>query len=237
MLSFAASPVAPAPVTGLEPLSGLLGWLFPFVVILGLLKLAATVVERKAKRRGGRSRRMLEADWDASRQSLERAFEKSSDVSSVTFPYRLDAKSYFFSRAEGAFYPKLVEAARELELLVFPKVGLCDLFVDRGDAERGQYQRYSQMHVDYLLVRLPNYVPVAGIELNGPSHQEESQQINDRKKKAVFAAASLPLITFYNQPDYSVWEIQSRLQDIVGPVTFARPSQGAAGAQSDTSKP
>lgn len=72
------------------------------------------------------------------------------------------------------------------------------------------------MHVDYLLVRETDYMPVAGIELNGPSHQAASQQVNDRKKKAVFDAAGLPLITFYNQPSYEAWSIQTRLQDILG---------------------
>lgn len=218
MLSLAAPPVTPASVTGLEPLTGMLGWIFPLVIVMGLLKLAATVLGKKPRRSRGRSRKEAAAEWESSRQSMERALEKTSSVSSVNFPYRLHTKSYFFSRAEGAFYPKLVEAVIDLQLLVFPKVGLCDLFVDQEDAERGQFQRYSQMHVDYLLVRLPDYVPVAGIELNGPSHQEEGQQTNDRKKKAVFAAAGLPLITFYNQPTFSAWEIQSRLQDILGPV-------------------
>jgi len=161
---------------------------------------------------GGRSRRR------SSRHALERAYQHSPGKASEGFDFHLNAKTYFFTKAEGGFYPKLVEAASALDLAVFPKVGLCDVFVDEKDAEPSQRLRYSQMHVDYLLVRTTDYRPVAGIELNGPSHQGEKQQANDRKKKAVFAAARLPLLTFYNQPSYAAEDIQLRLQDILGRV-------------------
>lgn len=199
-----------SPIPSLEPLFDLFRWLGVLVVVLGSLKILRIVLDRKGKRARGRSPR-----------PEEREGRKTRDRSSTSddFSFRLKTKVYFFSRAEEAFYPKLVEAITDLQLLVFPKVGLCDIFVDKKDAERGQYGRYSQMHVDYLLVRSTDYTPVAGIELNGPSHQEEEQQANDRKKKAVFAAAGLPLLTFYNQPSFSTWEIQSRLQDVLGPVS------------------
>lgn len=173
-------------------------------------RFAGILLEVLSERTGGRTRRR------SSRKSLERAYQKRPAVSSEGYPFRVDAKAYFFTRSEGAFYPKLVEAAAALDLLVFPKVGLCDVFVDKKGAEQGQFARYAQMHVDYLLVRSTDYGPLAGIELNGASHQAEKQQANDRKKKAVFDAAGLPLFTFFNQPSYSVWDIQTRLQDILG---------------------
>ncbi|MNK87734.1 hypothetical protein D3C87_1076750 [compost metagenome] len=224
MIALAAASGSPAPVSTAAPIGGSIGWIIPVFVILALLKGAEAVLGKDKKRRGGRSRRSTSREGratgeNATRQALERTFEKSPSIPSEDFPYRLDAKSYFFSRAEGAFYPKLVEAATDLELLVFPKVGLCDIFVDKKGVEPGQRLRYAQKHVDYLLVRRRDFMPVAGIELNGPSHQEESQQANDRTKKAVFSAAGLPLLTFYNQPSYSAREIQTRLQDILGPVS------------------
>jgi|GEM_PF-3650799 len=224
MIALAAVSSSPAPVSTVTPFGGSFGWIIPIFVIVGLLKVAAEVLGKDSKRRGGRSRRSASREGratgeNATRQALERTFDKSPSIPSEDFPFRLDAKAYFFSRAEGAFYPKLVEATTDLELLVFPKVGLCDIFVDKKGADRGQYGRYAQKHVDYLLVRRRDSMPVAGIELNGPSHQEEGQQANDRTKKAVFAAAGLPLLTFYNQPSYSAREIQTRLQDILGPVS------------------
>lgn len=208
----------------MDPLMDLIRWLFLVAIVLGVGKIGLIILSRRpgtvgkvagvlldvfAEAVGGRSR--------SSRKTLERAYEKSPSIPSEDFPFKLDAKAYFFTRAEGTFFPELVKAAAELGFLVFPKVGLCDLFVDKKGADRSQFRRYSQMHVDYLLVRESTYAPVAGIELNGASHLDEKQQANDRKKKAVFAAAGLPLLTFYNQPWYSAWEVQTKLQDVLGP--------------------
>ncbi len=173
-------------------------------------KVSSIILEVLAEAGGGRSRK------PSSRRALERAYEKSSNLSSEDFPFKVDSKAYFFTKSEGIFYPEIVKAAAELELLVFPKVGLCDIFIDKRGADRSQHARYSQMHVDYLLVRRSDYSPVVGIELNGASHLAEKQQSNDRKKKAVFDAAGLPLVTFYNQPSYSAWEVQTKLQDVLG---------------------
>lgn len=112
--------------------------------------------------------------------------------------FRVTAKPYFFTKPENAFYAALAPLAQELDLLVFPKVGLNDIFHDTPGAEPGQYNRYTQMHVDYLLVTRQDYRPVAGIELSGASHERERQRTRDAKKDAVFRAARLPLLKFTN---------------------------------------
>ena len=217
----------------MDPLMELIRWLFLVAIFMGAGVIALIILSRRPGAVGKVSTFLLEVLTEvasgasrkrssrsrnrSSRRALERAFEKSPSIPSEDFPFKLDAKAYFFTKAEGTFYPELVKAAAELGFLVFPKVGLCDLFVDKKGADRSQYARYAQMHVDYLLVRESTYAPVAGIELNGASHLAEKQQANDRKKKAVFSAAGLPLLTFYNQPSYSAWEVQTKLQDVLGP--------------------
>lgn len=104
----------------------------------------------------------------------------------------------FFTRAEHAFYTDLLGIAAEFQLVVFPKVGLKDLFLDRPGARRGQFFRYAQLHVDFLLVRPADYEPVLGIELDGESHLSEVQRVRDHKKNNVFKAAGLPLVRFQN---------------------------------------
>lgn len=205
----------------MDPLMDLIKGLFWVVILLGTGKIALIILSRRPGKVGKVAGFLLDllaeaAGGRSARRTLERAYEKSPSIPSEDFPFKLDAKAYFFTKAEGTFYPELVKAAAELGFLVFPKVGLCDLFVDKKGADRSQFRRYAQMHVDYLLVRESTYAPVAGIELNGASHLAEKQQANDRKKKAVFAAAGLPLLTFYNQPSYSAWEVQTKLQDVLG---------------------
>lgn len=132
------------------------------------------------------------------------------------FTFRLETRPYFFSQAENRFYSTLVSAAQNLDLVVFPKVGLNDVFKDSKDAEKGQYNRYAQMHVDYLLVTRKDYKPVAGVELDGASHQGEKQQARDQKKAAAFKAAKLPLLRFYNQEKVNEADLRTKLEDVLG---------------------
>ncbi|MNK77982.1 hypothetical protein D3C87_976000 [compost metagenome] len=130
--------------------------------------------------------------------------------------FLVDAKPYFFFAAENRFFATLVPVAQALDLVVFPKVGLNDIFKDRKGADRGQYNRYAQMHVDYLLVTRKDFKPVVGIELDGSSHQGEKQKARDQKKAAVFKAAGLPLVRFFNLDKFSESEVRTKLEDVVG---------------------
>jgi hypothetical protein len=136
----------------------------------------------------------------------------SGDILSGDF--RLTARAYFFSKPENSFYTALAPIAQELGLCVFPKVGLNDIFLDKPDGDRGQYARYAQMHVDYLLVTCQDYRPVAGIELSGASHERERQRTRDTKKSAVFNAGGLPLIRCSNGAQDR--EIRQQLDSILG---------------------
>ena len=155
---------------------------------------------------------------------------ESQDDNKGSFNFRLDTKPYFFSMAENKFYTALIASAETLGLVVFPKVGLNDIFKDAKDAENGQYNRYAQMHVDYLLVTQKEYKPVAGIELDGSSHQGKRQQERDQKKASVFKAAKLPLLRFYNQESFNETEIRSKLQDVIGTPSGA-PAKRARAAE------
>lgn len=141
---------------------------------------------------------------------------RRSNRESAGGAFLLDTKPYFFTSAENRFFTTLVPVAQALDLVVFPKVGLNDIFKDRKGADRGQYNRYAQMHVDYLLVTRKDFKPVTGIELDGSSHQGEKQRFRDQKKVAVFKAAGLPLLRFFNQDKFSETEIRTKLEDILG---------------------
>jgi very-short-patch-repair endonuclease len=142
--------------------------------------------------------------------------ESPADDRKGSISFRLETKPYFFSVADNKFYTALIASAESLDLAVFPKVGLNDIFKDAKDAEKSQYNRYAQMHIDYLLVTRHDFKPVAGIELDGSSHQGKKQQERDQKKTAVFKAAKLPLLRFYNQDQYQEADIRSKLEDLLG---------------------
>jgi len=101
-----------------------------------------------------------------------------------------------------------------LDLRILPKVGLNDIFVEKLGAKAGQYARYAQMHLDYLVVRRQTYRPVAGIELSGSSHEPDRQRMRDTKKDGVFRAAGLPLLRFGN--GFRDADIRQQLQAMLG---------------------
>lgn len=117
--------------------------------------------------------------------------QRHSDAS-LTFV--VEPKKLFFSEPERHFYTALAPIAESLNLLIFPKVGLNNVFMDRPDAPRNQHARYAQMHLDYLLVARKEFRPVAAIELDGRSHSRHKHAIDDEKKNALFGSAKLPLL-------------------------------------------
>lgn len=131
--------------------------------------------------------------------------------------FRVAANSCLFTRAENRFYCALEPVARSLGLVVFPKVGLNDIFKGVQGARRGQYNRYAHMHVDYLLVSADEFRPLLGIELDGESHDDNPvQRDRDRRKNAVFKAAGLPLLRFRNDDDTTPRRLGQRLADAIG---------------------
>ncbi len=136
--------------------------------------------------------------------------------SSGAVDFLLEAKPYFFTPAENKFYGELVATADDMGLLVFPKVGLNDFLKDKPGAAKGQYNRYAQLHIDFLLVSKQEYRPVAGIELDGASHQGTRQQARDQKKNAAFKAAGLPLLRFINHTTITPAQLRQKLEDGTG---------------------
>ena len=153
-------------------------------------------------------RRRLEAQFSAVEEGA--AGERSKE------PFKVHARASLLTPAEREFFERLILAAADLDLLVFPKVGLNDIFDDDRGAPRGQYSSYCQMHVDYALVTRGTQRPVAGIELDDSSHDRPDRQANDSKKDAVFQAAGLPRLRFYALAPCTTEEIMTRLRDRLG---------------------
>jgi len=74
-----------------------------------------------------------------------------------------------------------------------------------GENVSGEESHQSQ-HVDFLLVRADDLIPLAGIELDDSSHEEEERQQRDIFVDQYLPAQGLPLLHMPAQKSYSTVE-------------------------------
>jgi hypothetical protein len=101
------------------------------------------------------------------------------------------------------------------EVRIFAKVGLDDIFgvksgLDRG-ARQGAINRINRKHVDFLIVRANDLVPLAGIELDDSSHEAEDRKQRDVFVDSVFKSGGIPLLHVPAQKSYSPAELKSKI--------------------------
>lgn len=124
------------------------------------------------------------------------------------------ARKALFTPAERSFLgvlePQLPPGVR-----VFGKVRLEDIVGVRAGLSRSERQaarnRINRKHVDFLLVRASDLAPLAGIELDDSSHEEEDRRDRDAFVDAAFASAGLPLIHVPVQRSYNPAEVKAKL--------------------------
>lgn len=120
--------------------------------------------------------------------------------------------------AERSFFGVL-EPILPTGVRVFAKVRLEDIFGVVSGLERGARQaarnRINRKHVDFLLVRTSDLAPVAGIELDDSSHEQEERQQRDAFVDEVFKSAGLPLIHVTAQKTYNPTEIKAKLAAVL----------------------
>lgn len=123
-------------------------------------------------------------------------------------------RNTLFSPAERSFLGVL-ESILPPGVRVFGKVRLEDIFGVIKGLERGERQgaqnRIRSKHVDFLLLRTTDLAPLAGIELDDSSHDEEDRQQRDAFVDEVFKSAGLPLLHVTAQKSYAPAEIKSKV--------------------------
>ena len=124
-----------------------------------------------------------------------------------------------FTPAERSFLGVL-EPALPPGVRVFGKVRLEDIFgVVKGlDASESQSarNRINRKHVDFLLVRANDLAPLAAIELDDSSHEEEDRQRRDAFVDSAFASAKLPLLHVAVQKSYNPAEVKAKIAQLSG---------------------
>lgn len=124
-----------------------------------------------------------------------------------------------FTPAERVFL-RALERALPRDVRVFGKVRLEDIFaVGRGFtySERlAARNRINRRHVDFLLVREGDFAPLAGIELDDSSHEQESRRRRDALVDFAFVAAGLPLLHVAVEKDYKPAEVKAKVAELLG---------------------
>ena len=125
-----------------------------------------------------------------------------------------------FTPAERSFLGVL-DASLPPGVRVYGKVRLEDIIGVKKGLGRSEYQaaknRINRKHVDFLLVRTSDLAPVAGLELDDASHEEEERQQRDSFVDAAFASAGLPLLHVAAQKSYNSNELKTKLSELVAP--------------------
>lgn len=123
-----------------------------------------------------------------------------------------------FTPAERVFLASLERAVPD-GVRVFGKVRLEDILgVVRGldQAERlAARNRINRKHVDFLLVRESDLAPLAGIELDDSSHEEEDRRQRDAFVDSAFASAGLPLLHVPVQKAYAHADLRAKVATLV----------------------
>jgi len=125
------------------------------------------------------------------------------------------------SQAERSFYYALLKAldVMDLRVLVCPKVGLRDVFrvVTQDNAEYTTYlNKIDRKHVDFLLIDLRGFAPVAGVELDDSSHLSERARARDAFVEDVYHTAGLPLLRFRVQHTYDIHDMVRYMREALG---------------------
>lgn len=107
----------------------------------------------------------------------------------IAFTYQFTAKP-LLTAAEARFLAAL-ESLAQGRCLITCKPRLAD-FIQHYD--RTGFNKISQKHVDFLICRLPDGMPMMGIELDDPSHESAERRRRDAEVNTMFAQVGIPLV-------------------------------------------
>jgi hypothetical protein len=125
-----------------------------------------------------------------------------------------------FTAAERSFLGVL-DRALPPGVTFFGKVRLADIFgVQSGldpSTRQAARNRIDRKHVDFLLVRIDDLAPLAGIELDDRSHEEDERQQRDAFVDEVFSGAGLPLLHVPAQKMYDLPDLKAKVASLLAP--------------------
>ncbi|MEX1081039.1 MAG: DUF2726 domain-containing protein [Halofilum sp. (in: g-proteobacteria)] len=154
----------------------------------------------------------------------------SNPSAKASLPYKQQPN--LFSPAERSFLGVLDQALAG-RYRVFGKVRVAGVVAVSGASDRSARQRafnkISAKHFDFVLCSPDDLSIVAVIELDDRSHRRSARQKRDRFLEDLCAATSLPLMRTATKRSYSVDEIRTQVDAVLG-LAEQSPIQAETGA-------
>ena len=108
----------------------------------------------------------------------------------VAMPYAYTAKA-LLTPTEARFHSCLLQITQErCRIQIKPR--LADVF--EHEKVNGAFQMISQKHIDFLICRNEDWMPMLGIELDDASHQRADRKDRDMFVNNLFASTGVPLL-------------------------------------------
>lgn len=107
----------------------------------------------------------------------------------VSFTRHYTAKT-LLTATESKLYTSLAKLSQG-RCIIACKPRLAD-FIQHYD--RTGFNKISQKHVDFLICRIEDGMPMMGIELDDPSHEAADRKKRDIEVNGMFASIGLPLL-------------------------------------------
>lgn len=108
----------------------------------------------------------------------------------VAMPYEYSAKP-LLTPTEALFHACLQQITQQrCHIQIKPR--LADVF--QHEKTNGAFQMISQKHVDFLICRNDDWMPMLGIELDDASHERAETKKRDMFVNLLFASTGVPLL-------------------------------------------
>ena len=144
---------------------------------------------------------------------LEKIIENKQNIELTTnnsLSYKKN--DYLLTRTELNFYKELVKITNELNLIVFPKIRLADIFKHN---ELKDFNKIKSKHIDFLLCDKSNCKIRLAIELDDYSHNTNKALKNDNFKNEIFKQTNLPLVRIKVDDKYNIEELKNKIKESI----------------------
>lgn len=113
--------------------------------------------------------------------------------------YRYDLKRYYLKDSLTTTVEKwmynIIKDTLPKEYIIAPKVGIKDFVgIKSGKDYLSYFRHISQKHIDFLICREDNLIPVMGIEIDDKSHKQKDRIKRDKEVDQIYNAIGLKVI-------------------------------------------
>lgn len=142
---------------------------------------------------------------------LEKVIDnKNSEKNNTENKLNYKKSDYLFTKTELKFYRELLKISEELNLSIFPKIRLADIFKHENIKE---FNKIKSKHIDFLLCDKSNCKIRLAIELDDYTHNKNKTIKNDNFKNELFKQTNLPLIRIKVNNTYNLEDIKTKIKE------------------------